>query len=185
MKAKVVRAPPSRGWHQWFSYCCFTSWPVTNIKQMVEDSTESASVNLLIYSMWQNSPVFIPTHYTARNTVIQKGGGGPVMLPVFKIVQIVLRPARHNSIFTVLACIFYSVLHILILYLLSLLAKLAFCFALLCIFWHFLHISLVYCQETPRWHRCPCPFSAKCMWASFGCSSTRSGKRQRRYMADL
>lgn len=130
MKAKVVRAPPSRGWHQWFSYCCFTSWPVTNIKQMVEDSTESASVNLLIYSMWQNSPVFIPTHYTARNTVIQKGGGGPVMLPVFKIVQIVLRPARHNSIFTVLACIFYSVLHILILYLLSLLAKLAFCFAL-------------------------------------------------------
>lgn len=51
------------------------------------------------------------------------------MLPVFKIVQIVLRPARHNSIFTVLACGSYSVLHILILHLLSLLAKLAFCFA--------------------------------------------------------
>lgn len=35
------------------------------------------------------------------------------MLPVFKIVQIVLRPARHNSIFTVSAClwILFSLAH--------------------------------------------------------------------------
>lgn len=65
---------------------------------------ESASINLQISSMWHSSF----THYTALNTIIQRGRGEKrkalvVMLPGSKIVQIVLSPARHNSIFTVSA----------------------------------------------------------------------------------
>lgn len=47
-----------------------------HIKQMGEQrwgmhSMESASINLLIYSMWHSS--YVPTHYSALNTIIQRG----------------------------------------------------------------------------------------------------------------
>lgn len=56
-----------RSWDYKYSHCCFPSWSMMYIKQMGEKhwgihSTESALINLLIYSMWHSCLRPYPLH---------------------------------------------------------------------------------------------------------------------------
>lgn len=145
-------------------HCCFPSWSVIHIKQIGEQwrgmhRMESALINLQISSMWCSSchrPYSLHFSQYDYSEKRRKTKELVVMLPGTYFIQIVLSPARHNSIFTVLACLWiqFSLEH--------------FFSALCCVLANFgillrycLHVFSVFCQYM-SWRRCcPCPSSAK------------------------